>query len=157
MAVLIGELAKRIGVSVQTVRFYERLGLLPQPPRKDSGYRVYSEPALKRLLFIRQAKSLGFSLDEIRDILRMRERGDCPCGEVISVAERHLHAIEQQLRTLTKFREGLKQAIQQWKKSGEQTLSADSICVLIERTMEKPKRRGARLQKGLDSMRWYKP
>jgi MerR family copper efflux transcriptional regulator len=138
LAVLIGELAKRIGVSVQTVRFYERLGLLPKAPRKDSGYRVYSEPALKRLLFIRQAKLLGFPLDEIRDILRMRERGDCPCGEVISLAERHLHAVEQQLRKLTKFRDGLKQATQRWEKSAEQTLSADSICVLIERTMEKP-------------------
>ena len=63
----IGELAKRSAVTVQTVRFYERLRLLPEPQRKDSGYRVYSEPDLKRLLFVRQAKSLGFSLDEIRD------------------------------------------------------------------------------------------
>src|SRR2546430_15399315 len=88
----IGELAKRSAVTVQTVRFYERLRLLPEPQRKDSGYRVYSGPDLKRLLFVRQAKSLGFSLDEIREILRMRERGHCPCGEVITIAERHLRA-----------------------------------------------------------------
>ena len=92
----IGELARRSSVTVQTVRFYERLKLLPEPQRKDSGYRVYSETDLKRLRFVRQGKSLGFSLDEIRDILRMRERGHCPCGEVFSIAERHLQSVEQQ-------------------------------------------------------------
>jgi DNA-binding transcriptional MerR regulator len=132
----IGELAKRSGVTVQTVRFYERLKLLPEPQRKDSGYRVYSEPDLKRLRFVRQGKSLGFSLDEIRDILRMRERGHCPCGEVVSIAERHLRSVEQQITQLSKFRDGLSQAVKQWKKSGKQTISADAICVLIERTVE---------------------
>ena len=135
----IGELAKRAHVTVQTVRFYERLKLLPDPQRKDSGYRVYSEPDLKRLLFVRQAKSLGFSLDEIRDILRMRERGHCPCGEVITIAERHLRAVEQQLHNLSKFRDGLSRAVKQWKKSGSQTLSADAICALIERTLDSGK------------------
>ena len=137
--VQIGELAKLADVSVQTVRFYERLKLLPEPQRKDSGYRVYAQTDLKQLLFVRRAKALGFSLDEIRDILRMRERGHCPCGEVVSIAERHLHAVEEQLRQLSKFRDGLSQAIKQWKKSGQQTLSADAICVLIERTFESGK------------------
>src|SRR5256886_5913188 len=132
----IGELAKRAHVTVQTVRFYERLKLLPDPQRKDSGYRIYSEPDLKRLLFVRQAKSLGFSLDEIRDILRMRERGHCPCGEVITIAERHLRAVEQQLHNLSKFRDGLSRAVKQWKKSCSQTLSADAICALIERMLD---------------------
>src|SRR6266849_8844087 len=122
----IGELAKRSAVTVQTVRFYERLRLLPVPQRKDSGYRIYSGPDLKRLLFIRQAKSLGFSLEEIRNILRMRERGHCPCGEVISIAERHLRDVEQQIEQLSRFRDGLSQAVKQWKKSGKQTISADA-------------------------------
>src|SRR2546430_10846738 len=99
-------------------------------------YRIYSEPDLKRLLFVRQAKSLGFSLDEIRDILRMRERGHCPCGEVITIAERHLRAVEQQLHNLSKFRDGLSRAVKQWKKSCSQTLSADAICALIERMLD---------------------
>jgi MerR family mercuric resistance operon transcriptional regulator len=133
--VQIGELAKLAEVSVQTVRFYERLKLLPDPQRKDSGYRVYSVPDLKRLLFVRQVKSLGFSLEEIRDILRMRERGRCPCGEVISVAEGHLRTVQQQIQQLSKFRDGLGRAVKQWKKSGKQTLSADAICALIERTL----------------------
>ena len=132
----IGELAKLSAVTVQTVRFYERLRLLPEPQRKDSGYRVYSEPDLKRLRFVRQAKSLGFSLDEIREILRMRERGHCPCGDVISIAQRHLRTVEQQITQLSKFRDGLNQAVNRWKRSGKQTISADTICVLIERTLE---------------------
>jgi len=135
----IGELAKRSGVTVQTVRFYERLKLLPEPQRKDSGYRVYSATELNRLRFIRQGKSLGFSLDEIRNILRMRERGHCPCGEVLSIAERHLRSVEQQITQLSKFRDGLSQAVKQWKKSEKQTISADAICVLIERTLESVK------------------
>ena len=132
----IGELAKRAGVTVQTVRFYERLRLLPVPQRKDSGYRIYSGPDLKRLLFIRQAKPLGFSLEEIRDILRMRERGHCPCGEVVNTAQRHLRAVEEQIRQLSKFRDSLSRSVKQWKKSGKPTLSADAFCVLIERAME---------------------
>jgi len=135
----IGELAKRSAVTVQTVRFYERLRLLPDPQRKDSGYRVYSESDLKRLRFVRQAKSLGFSLDEIREILRMRERGHCPCGDVVSIAQRHLRTVEAQITQLSKFRDGLSQAVKQWKRSGKQTISADAICVLIERTLESDK------------------
>src|SRR5206468_1866173 len=101
----IGELAKRSAVTVQTVRFYERLKLLPEPQRKDSGYRVYAQTDLRQLLFVRRAKALGFSLDEILDILRMRERGHCPCGEVVSIAERHLHAVEEQRRQLRLWRQ----------------------------------------------------
>jgi DNA-binding transcriptional MerR regulator len=141
----IGELAKQSGVTIQTVRFYERLKLLPEPQRKDSGYRVYSEPDFKRLLFVRQAKSFGFSLQEIRDILRTRERGHCPCGEVIGIAERHLRSVEQQITQLSKFRDGLNRAVKRWKKSGKQTISADAICVLIEQSLESIKIKGTTL------------
>jgi DNA-binding transcriptional MerR regulator len=131
----IGEVAKKTGVSVQTVRFYERQGLLPNPPRKESGYRLYGEADLKRLLFIRQAKALGFSLDEIRTILHMRSRGQYPCGSVLRLAEEHLGTIEHQLHHLAAFRDELCRAIRKWKQSGRQQLSADAFCVLIENTM----------------------
>lgn len=131
----IGEMAGRGGVSVQTVRFYERQGLLPDPGRKESGYRVYGEADLRRLLFIRQAKELGFSLDEIREILNMRERGQCPCRSVLRLAEQHLKTIEDQLRQLSRFRDELRRAIKRWKRLGGQQLSADAFCVLIENTM----------------------
>ncbi|TAM79742.1 MAG: heavy metal-responsive transcriptional regulator [Acidobacteria bacterium] len=131
----IGEVAKKGGVSVQTVRFYERQGLLPEPGRKESGYRVYGERDLKRLLFIRHAKGLGFSLEEIREILRMRERGQCPCGSVLVLAEQHLEAVERQIQQLSRFRDELRRAIRQWKRSGQQQLSANAFCSLIENTM----------------------
>jgi MerR family copper efflux transcriptional regulator len=138
----IGEMAKNAGVSVQTVRFYERQGLMPSAPRKESGYRLYDEADLKRLLFIRQAKALGFSLEEIRTILKMRERGQCPCGSVLRLAEQHLVTIDHQLRQLSRFRDELRRVVQQWKRSDRQQLSADAFCVLIENTMREASPRG---------------
>ncbi len=132
----IGELANRAGVSVQTIRFYERRGLLPEPPRKDSGYRIYGEEDLRRLCFVRQAKALGFSLSEIREILRMRQRGQCPCSDVISMAQRHLKEVEYEIAQLQRFRGELLRAVKQWKRSGKPQLSGGSICALIERTMD---------------------
>ena len=74
----IGELASKAGVTVQTVRFYERLRLLPEPQRKQSGYRLYFQHDLKRLLFVRQAKSLGFSLEEIGESYECVSPGIAP-------------------------------------------------------------------------------
>lgn len=143
----IGRLAEGGGVSVQTVRFYERRGLLPNPPRKESGYRVYGEVDLRRLLFIRQAKALGFSLEEIREILRMRERGQCPCGSVLAKAEHHLQNVERQIRQLSSFKNQLRRAVKEWKTRGEQQLSADAFCVLIENTRGNSSRKSRRSSK----------
>jgi DNA-binding transcriptional MerR regulator len=132
----IGEIAKRAGVGVETVRFYERKSLLRSPQRKPSGYRIYGDQDLKRLLFIRQAKVLGFSLDDVREILAARGKGQCPCGTVIGIAERHLRETEQQIRNLTAFRDELRRSVSQWKKEGQQQVSTDAICTLIERTMQ---------------------
>lgn len=131
----IGKIAEKCNVSVQTVRFYERNGLLPNPPRKDSGYRVYGDADLKLLLFIRQAKALGFSLQEIREILRLRERGQCPCGSVLKLAERHLHNVESQLQQMSTFRDELRRAVKRWRRSGKPQVSTDTFCILIENTM----------------------
>jgi DNA-binding transcriptional MerR regulator len=131
-----GELAKRASVSVQTVRFYERQGLLPDPGRTDSGYRRYTEVHLRQLRFIRQAKALGFSLEEIREILHMRGRGQSPCSKVISLVERHLQGVDNQIRQLGTFRRELSKALKQWKRPGARQVSAAAFCVLIERAME---------------------
>ena len=144
----IGELAQQAGVSVQTVRFYERRKLLPEPIRKQSGYRQYSQNELKQLRFIRQAKSLGFSLDEIREIIRSRGRGQCPCTDVIAMAERHLREVGEQIEKLEKFKEELSRSIKHWKGAGKPTLSAGAICALIERTMETSKARVRRKSNG---------
>jgi MerR family copper efflux transcriptional regulator len=142
----IGELAKQAGVNVQTIRFYERKKLLPAPKRKPSGYRVYSEEDLHRLRFIRQAKSLGFSLDEIREILDMRARGGCPCDRVLSLGKQHLREIQQKIRQLKRFAKELDLALKQWKKSKQPGLAANEFCALIERTM--PDQHRTRSQRG---------
>ena len=135
----IGELAKHGGVSVQTIRFYERRKLLPAPSRTDSGYRQYGVEEVKRLHFIRQAKALGFTLDEIRGFIRSRGRGQCPCTDVIAIAEHHLRDVNEQIQTLEKFKKELTTAVRQWKKAGKQNVAADAICTLIERTMSERK------------------
>lgn len=132
----IGKLAEQAGVNVQTVRFYERRKLLPEPPRTVSGYRQYGKPELKQLRFIRQAKSLGFTLDEIRAIIRSRGRGQCPCTDVIEIAERHLRNVSEQIQTLETFKNELTTAIRQWKRAGKQRVEGGAICTLIERTMD---------------------
>ncbi|MBN9617198.1 MAG: hypothetical protein BGO25_04730 [Acidobacteriales bacterium 59-55] len=132
----IGELAEQAGVNVQTVRFYERRKLLPEPPRTYSGYREYGAQELKQLQFIRQAKALGFSLDEIREIIRSRGRGQCPCTDVIAIAERHLRDVSQQIQRLENFKKQLTTAVRHWKGAGKQSVAAGAICTLIERTMD---------------------
>ncbi|MDP9161243.1 MAG: heavy metal-responsive transcriptional regulator [Acidobacteriota bacterium] len=132
----IGELAHRAGATVQTVRFYERQNLLPQPARTESGFRRYGDQELKQLQFIRQAKWLGFTLGEIREIIQSRGRGECPCNDVIAIAERHLRDVTEQIQKLENFKQELDRSIKQWKKAGKQKLSAGAICTLIERTME---------------------
>jgi len=142
----IGQLATQTGVSIQTVRFYERQKLLPEPARTESGYRIYSPEHVKRLRFVLQAKALGFSLAEIREILQMRERGQCPCNDVVGFAEKHLKEIRRQIADLTRFENQLTRSLRQWRGKAERYVSADAICVLIERTMklnpaEKPDKR----------------
>jgi len=136
----IGEMARRLGVNIQTIRFYEREKLLPSPPRKPSGYRVYSEEDLRRLHFIRQAKALGFRLEEIREILRMRAQGACPCGRVVSLGERDLLEIRKTIRRLAGFEKELARALKKWKNSGQPKLAADEFCTLIERAMDTRKK-----------------
>src|SRR5439155_23197063 len=131
----IGDLAKQGGVSVQTVRYYERYGLLQEPERKPSRYRIYRDKDVHRLRFILQAKMLGFTLDEIKHILHLSERRTSPCGEVLRIGEERLTELQSQIEQLTKFRNQLARAVTQWKKCPEEAPAGDAICILIERTM----------------------
>lgn len=140
----IGELAKRADLNVQTIRFYERRGLLPEPSRTESGYRRYGPDEVRRLQFVRQAKTLGFSLEEIRQVLRSRGRGECPCTDVIAIAEHHLHDVLEQISQLQKFKSELSRAVRAWKRADPQTIPADAICVLIERTIPLKHRKSKR-------------
>lgn len=100
----IGELAQRLGLNPRTIRFYERSGILPEPPRTSSGYRDYDEPDVQRVRFIRLAQSLGLSLDEIAEVLAFRDRGEAPCTYVRAVLEEKAAGIDRQIRELEHLR-----------------------------------------------------
>ena len=106
----IGQLARLAGVSVDTVRFYERQDLLPAPVRQSSGYRVYADDDVQRLRFIRRAKALGFSLDETRQLLVL----SAPGGDVAQVkdaAREKLRDVEERMAELRKIQDGLQQLV----------------------------------------------
>jgi MerR family transcriptional regulator, copper efflux regulator len=107
----IGAVAKRAGVPIDTIRYYEREGLLPEPLRRASGYRSYNESAVSRLRFIRRAKDLGFTLEEIRDLLALsadRHRG---VKAVRQRAQERLASIDARIAELSRIRKGLEQLI----------------------------------------------
>jgi len=106
MSLRIGQVAERGGVNLQTIRYYEREGLLPSPPRLQSGYRVFPETAVRRVRFIKRAQALGFSLSEIRDLLSLRltERSS---WDVRALAEAKITDIEEKIRTLGAMKEVL--------------------------------------------------
>lgn len=128
---LIGQLAKRAGVKSDTVRFYERVGLLTPPERAASGYRVYPEAALARLLFIRKAQALGFSLDEIKRILSVRCTGRDTCRHVIAMADATLAETEAKIAGLVAFRDVLAKNVRAWKRFPRRPVTAQ-FCKLIE-------------------------
>ena len=96
----IGQVAERGGVNLQTIRYYEREGLLPAPPRLASGYRVFTEDTVRRVRFIKRAQELGFTLAEIRDLLTLRVNESRSSGEVRSIAEAKIADIEGKIRSL---------------------------------------------------------
>jgi len=106
----IGKLAAAAEVGIDTVRFYERAGLLKRPPRTPAGYRLYAEADAARLRFIRRAKVLGFSLEEVAELLRLND-GKGRRGAVRAVAERRLKEIEQKLAELGRMRDTLRQLV----------------------------------------------
>lgn len=128
---LIGRLAKLSGITPDTVRFYERSGLLPKPMRTDSGYRVYDDTSLSQVRFIRKAQSLGFSLDEIRRIMSLRGQGKETCRCVIAMAEATLSETETKLKELSTFRDKLTTNLTRWKRKGRGPIAAE-FCALIE-------------------------
>ena len=103
----IGKLAKRAGVGVETIRFYERKGLLPEPPRRYSGYREYPESAIDRVRFIRRAKELGFTLKEIGELLELRIRPGTTCRQISDQATAKIADIEEKIRSLEAMRSAL--------------------------------------------------
>jgi len=105
----IGTLSTRTGVNIETIRYYERIGLMPAPPRTEGGQRVYDAGHLKRLAFIRRSRELGFSLDDIRALLRLVDGGDYTCGEVHQMTLAHISDIRRKIADLRRMERVLKE------------------------------------------------
>lgn len=103
----IGDLAKRTDTKVETIRYYERIGLLAEPERTKANYRAYHQAHLARLAFIRRARALGFPLDQVRGLLQLADQRDRPCEAVDLIARQHLAEIERKIADLHTLRDEL--------------------------------------------------
>lgn len=108
------ELARLAGVSTDTLRHYERKGLLSAVRRSANGYREYPRAMLARVNLIRRALSVGFTLDELARILKLRDKGGAPCREVRALAEKKLSEVEEQLAEVTALRDDLRAMLKDW-------------------------------------------
>jgi|SRR5882672_7064581 len=111
---LSGELARRSGVSTDSLRHYERLWLLPRPPRTGGGYRDYPPTSLDRVRLIRNALNIGFSLTELTAVLKLRDRGEFPCRKARRIAETKLNQLRVQIKDLTAMRRQLETILKDW-------------------------------------------
>jgi MerR family mercuric resistance operon transcriptional regulator len=128
----IGDAARASGVHLETIRYYERIGLVPPPARAGNGRRVYDAAAIRRLAFIRRARELGFALDEIRELLVLAERG--ACGEVKALTERHLQGVRAKLADLARLEAELQAA------AGRCDAETAVACPILEALAERPAR-----------------
>lgn len=125
----IGELAAALGVNPKTIRYYEELGLLPAPKRETNGYRVYDAADRDRLGFIAKAKAIGFTLDEIAEVLALRRAGEQPCEHVLTLLDRKLAAVDEQLARLLEVRADLTAL----REEAAHTMTQDAVvCGIIE-------------------------
>lgn len=107
----IGALSRLTGVNIETIRYYERIGMVPAPPRSESGRRIYGEDERRVLAFIRRGRELGFSLPEIRALLELGAPGDASCGEVREIASAHLAGVRAKIADLAKLEAVLSDAV----------------------------------------------
>lgn len=109
--IAIGGLSKHTGTNIETIRYYERVGLLPSPVRSAGGYRLYGTDHVKRLNFIRRARALGFSIGEVRTLLRLADERKRPCAEVRLVAETHLSDVRAKIVDLRRMERALRATV----------------------------------------------
>ena len=108
LMVTIGKLSKRTGCNIETIRYYERIGILLKPMRSEGGTRLYSEEQIKRLVFVCRSRELGFSLEEVRTLLRLVDGKKTTCQEIKTVTEGHIHDIEKKITDLKILQKTLK-------------------------------------------------
>jgi MerR family mercuric resistance operon transcriptional regulator len=128
MSLSIGKVARLSGVSIDTIRFYERNGLIPDPPRRDSGYRDYPEETVFRLQFIKNAKDLGFSLAEIRELLGLRTAEETHCESVQKMAEVKIQVVKGKIQSLVRIQLALERLLDLCRESD----NIASVCPLLD-------------------------
>ncbi len=131
----IGELAERLGITTKAIRFYESIGLLPDPERTPSGYRSYGEVDAERLVFVKTAQRLGLSLDEIKEIIAFRDRGEPPCGYVAELLDRQVRDLGARIAEMGELREELRR-LQARAADGE--VGGSRYCGVIEHARLQP-------------------
>jgi DNA-binding transcriptional MerR regulator len=129
----IGEVAGQLDINPKTIRYYERIGLIPEPRRSESGYRLYTPEDVERIAFILRAKALEFSLEEIGEILALRERGEAPCPYVTQRIEGKIAVVEEKIAALRQLREELETLHEKASSlPAEQVAARGRFCHLIE-------------------------
>jgi DNA-binding transcriptional MerR regulator len=109
---LIGDVARRSGVSAKTIRYYEDIGLLPAPQRSASGYRHYDDAVLERLAFVRAAQAVGLTLGEVRSIVALRDGGETPCGHVLDLLRARSAELDRRIAELRSLRGELRRLVE---------------------------------------------
>ena len=130
--VQIGDLAKLCGVPTQTIRFYERRGLLPEPGRQPNGYRRYDKTSIERLAFIRRAQSAGLTLAEIRDVLDVRAEGRAPCSHVSQLLTSKLSEVEDRIGELGVLRNELTALVDRSRRLDPADCTTGEICHILQ-------------------------
>ncbi len=127
---LAGEVARELGIGVQTLHYYEREELIPPPVRSESGYRLYTPAHVERVAFIRKAQSLGLPLEEIRHVLALADEGSSPCGRVERALAHQLAEVDTRLAELRSFRADLARLVTRARAPGEKEPA--TVCAIVE-------------------------
>jgi DNA-binding transcriptional MerR regulator len=127
----IGEVAHRVGIATSAIRFYEEAGLLPEPERTPSGYRVYDPSVVDRLAFIRAGQAVGLSLSELADVLRIRDRGEAPCRHVAELIDHQISEIDERMKDLRRLRNDLASLAETAAEFDPDECASDSICQIL--------------------------
>jgi DNA-binding transcriptional MerR regulator len=131
--IIIGELSRRTGVVIETIRYYERTGLLPSPQRSESGRRLYDDKAVRRLTLVRQSRDLGLGVREISELLALSDEPNASCMAAVEIARRQVAAIDVKIKRLRNMRRGLATVVEEC--SGT---SVDDCRIIAALTHSKP-------------------
>lgn len=127
----IKQVSQITGVSTESIRYYERIGIMPPPRRADNKYRQYDDQAVQRLSFIRRARYFDFSLDHIREILTFRDKGIPPCDFVLDLVRQKTNDIQDRIRDLEQLRDEL-EALQKFEQSEPTNAKTECVCQILE-------------------------